>query len=226
MRRINLAGRTFGRWTVLAYDSNQKWICRCVCGNQTSVDGASLRHGRSKGCITCHTATGTRRTHGQSDTRIYRIWTGIIDRCENQNCDAFHRYGARGIVMCPEWRNSFTAFRDWALANGYDDKLTIDRRNNDAGYAPENCRWATYAEQNRNCSRNRPVEFRGQIVLICDLAVEVGLPQDILKNRVFRYGWSIEKAVSTPIYSRGKREPWKAMGISRSAWYRAGRPQA
>lgn len=107
--------------------------------------------------------------------------------------------------MCPEWRSSFEAFRDWARANGYADSLTIDRRDNNGDYEPGNCRWATYAEQNRNYGRNRPVEYQGRTMLVCDLAEEVGLPQNILKNRVFRYGWSVEEAVSTHVLKKGQR---------------------
>lgn len=166
------------------------------------------------------------KTHGQKRTRLYTIWSRMKGRCFNPSDAAYPRYGGRGISVCEAWADSFEAFRDWALSNGYEPHLTIDRRDNDAGYSPDNCRWATYAEQNRNYSRNRPVEYRGQQVLICDLAVEVGVPQDILKNRILRYGWDVEKAVSTPIAHKVKREPWKAAGMSRSAWYRAGRPGA
>jgi hypothetical protein len=144
----------------------------------------------------------------------------MIARCENPNCEAFDRYGGRGISICLEWRRSFEAFRDWALDHGYRRNLTIDRIENDGNYEPGNCRWATYAEQNRNSSRNRPIEYRGRAVLVCDLALEVGLPQDILKNRIFRYGWPIEKALTTPVQSRDKKEPWKALGISSSTYYR------
>lgn len=223
-RRIDIAGEQFGRWTALRYVGGRRWLCRCECGAEKEIDSGSLRAGRSQGCIKCHTGQGTRRTHGGRGSRLYTIWRGMIDRCENPNSEAFDRYGARGISVCPEWRADFAAFREWALANGYADALTIDRMDNDRGYEPGNCRWATYAEQNRNYGRNRPVEFRGRTVLICDLAAEVGLPQDVLKNRILRYGWDVEKAVSTPVQHRVKREPWKDAGMSRSAWYRAGKP--
>lgn len=158
--------------------------------------------------------------HGQKRTRLYNIWCGMIRRCENSNEPAFPKYGGRGIVVCPEWRQSFITFRDWALNNGYSAALTIDRINNDGNYEPSNCRWATHAQQNRNYSRNRPIQYQGREVLICDLAIEVGLPQDVLKNRIHRYGWPIEKAVTTPVKRKIKHEPWKALGISSSTFYR------
>lgn len=178
----------------------------CDCGLEKDVDGASLRAGRSVGCISCHTSSGPARRHGEKRTRLYTIWSGMIRRCENPNEPAYPLYGGRGITICPEWRASFEAFRDWARANGYAENLTIDRYPNQGGdYRPENCRWATYAQQNRNYRRNRPVIYQGRTVLVCDLAIEVGLPQDILKNRIFRYGWDIERAANTPVQPRGGR---------------------
>ena len=158
--------------------------------------------------------------HGGKGTRLYRIWCKMRQRCNDQNDPAFSRYGGRGIRVCMEW-NDFTAFRAWALANGYADHLTIDRIENGDGYWPGNCRWATYAEQNRNYSRNRPIEHGGRKALIGDFANEAGLPADIVKNRVRRYGWTMEDALSVPVQSRQKREPWVDHGMSRSAYYRA-----
>jgi|HubBroStandDraft_1064217.scaffolds.fasta_scaffold09816_13 hypothetical protein len=161
-----------------------------------------------------------RKTHCQSRTRLYSIWCQMIARCENKSHAAYHRYGGRGISTSRAWRESFVAFAGWASANGYEDHLTIDRINNDGHYSPENCRWATRAQQNRNYSRNRPVIYNGSQILVCDLALVVGLPQDILKNRIFRYGWDVSKAVSTPVLQRKKREPWVEAGLSRTTYYR------
>lgn len=204
-RRIDLSGERFGRWTALRFIGPRNWLCRCDCGVEQEVDGGSLRAGRSRGCIRCHTSHGLRRTHGQKRSRLYNIWSGMIARCENPNEAAFPRYGGRGVKVCVEWRQKFEAFRDWAHLNGYADNLTIDRIDGGGDYDPANCRWATYAQQNRNYSRNRPIEYQGRMVLVCDLAVEVGLPQDILKNRIFRYGWSVERAVTTPVQKKGGR---------------------
>lgn len=206
--RIEMATQRFGRWTIGDYVGNQRWQATCDCGTVATVDGRSVRAGRSLGCIKCHPALGARRTHGQKRTRLYNIWSGMIRRCENRREPAYPNYGGRGIAVCEEWRSSFVAFRDWALAHGYESHLTIDREDNNKGYEPSNCRWATYAEQTRNYCRNRPIEYRGRTILVCDLAIEVGLPQDILKNRIFRYGWPIDEAVATPILARGQRRPF------------------
>lgn len=202
--RIDLTGNSYGRWTVLRHTTGKKWLCRCQCGTERDIDGGSLRAGRSTGCINCHTA-GLNTTHGGKRTRLYNIWCKMIARCERPSDAAYHRYGGRGIAVWSEWRESFSAFREWAEREGYAEHLTIDRINGAGNYEPSNCRWATQAEQNRNTSRNRPVEYNGRTLLVCDLAAEVGLPQDILKNRIFRYGWSVEEAVTTPVLPKGGR---------------------
>lgn len=146
-----------------------------------------------------------RYKHGGKGERLYNIWCKIRKRCNSPADPAFERYGGRGISVCREWAD-YGAFREWALANGYAHNLTIDRfPDNRGNYEPSNCRWATYAEQNRNYARNRPISYRGRTVLVCDLADEVGLPQDILKNRILRYGWDVERAVTTPVQQKGGR---------------------
>lgn len=156
-----LSGRRFGRLLVLGRaGSNEKgnslWKCRCDCGKETIIVGYSLTGGRSKSCGCLHSEKlseenrETKRTHGETHTRLYTIWRGMRQRCKNRNGKHYPDYGGRGITVCAEWDESYEVFRDWAIFNGYRDDLTIDRINNDGDYCPENCRWVTMSVQNAN----------------------------------------------------------------------------
>jgi len=88
--------------------------------------------------------------HGMRDSRLYNIWSKMRNRCNNPNNERYEDYGGRGITVCKEWNETFIYFWNWALANGYSDTLTLERKDNNLGYNPKNCKWATYKEQNKN----------------------------------------------------------------------------
>ena len=143
----DLAGVRFGRLVAIERGPNDPkgrtvWKCRCDCGNEKYILATSLTQGLTKSC-------GCLR-HGLRHTRLYTIWTHMQQRCENPNHNRYHLYGGRGISICPEWRNDFCTFYNWAMQHGYEETLTIDRINPDGNYEPQNCRWATVSEQNRN----------------------------------------------------------------------------
>ena len=139
-------------------------------------------------------------THGYSargkKARLYRIWTNIKSRCTNPNVTAFKDYGGRGITVCDAWLDDFAAFRDWAEANGYSDELTLERIDNDEGYAPGNCRWATQSEQNNNSRRNRILEHDGTRHTIAEWSRITGLSRDTIRLRIDRRGWSVSDALT------------------------------
>lgn len=196
--RIDMTGQSFGKWTVLQYAGNQRWECICVCGARRERDGRSLRSGRSLSCKRCSLAEKhPRTTHGKSRTRLHRIWLGMRRRCLQESDSAYPRYGGRGITIDRSW-DAFDLFYRWAVASGYRDDLTLDRKNNDGPYSPENCRWATYREQNRNYSRVVYVEYNGRQVPLIDLAERFGLNPHTVRQRIQRYGWTVERAITTP----------------------------
>lgn len=153
---IDLTGQKFGRLTVIerygVRDGHAAWMCECECGNRTVVNGRWLRAGRTTSCGCYHKEMLSERStsHGMTNSRLYRIWHNMKNRCFYSGDKHFSDYGGRGITVCDEWKNSFEAFHDWAMPNGYADNLTIDRVDNDGNYEPSNCRWITMKEQCKN----------------------------------------------------------------------------
>lgn len=108
------------------------------------------------------------------------------DRCNNTNNPSYHRYGGRGITYHTSWEK-FKAFKEWALSNGYTDNLTLERIDNNKGYFPENCKWATRKEQSRNTSNNRWLLYNGEKLLITEVAERVGVTYQTLQYRIKKY---------------------------------------
>lgn len=162
------------------------WECKCDCGNTTYQVAYYLEHGRSKscGCLSKERRTrGFNTTHGLKHTnpRIYRIWKNMRSRCSNSNLPEYHNYGGRGIEVCELW-SDYREFYDWSINNGYDDKLSIDRINNDGNYEPNNCRWSDRTGQARN--KRNTVRING--MSLRDIAEEKGFNPELAIERHYR----------------------------------------
>ncbi len=164
--RENLAGQTFGRWSVKSYagkrSNKNTWLCECDCGKTGVVGTGILKSGRSAscGCLQKERVGASAATHKLSKTPLYQIWAGMIQRCENSKASQFHNYGGRGITVCGRWRSSFEAFLDDVPARP-SNKHSLDRIDNNGNYEPGNVRWATMLEQSNNTRKNVRFEIRG-----------------------------------------------------------------
>ncbi len=135
-------------------------IYKCFCGKEFKTSTADVKNGHTKscGCIT--------RKHGESSSRLYYIWGGILQRTKNSKSRCFQKYGAKGVIVYEEWLE-YEKFKNWAISNGYQEKLTIDRINPNGNYEPTNCRWTNYTVQNRNrrIIKTNSSGFRGVMVI-------------------------------------------------------------
>lgn len=194
-------GERFGHLIALERDTsatkNVRWICKCDCGNIKSIEARKLTGGDVTSCGCMHYKWG----HGMSDTRLYHIWCTMKARCLVPTSHKYARYGGRGITICDEWANDFMTFYNWAINNGYREDLSIDRIDNNCGYYPSNCRWATLEEQANNTSTNRFVDVYGERMTVAEAARKYGMPPRLIYKRLWM-GWPPEEAVSTRAHER------------------------
>lgn len=220
----NLLGERFGLLTVTEERPSRMsgnrlvtmWHCKCDCGNELDVIANSLTGGRTKSCGCAKAKMISQRVakHRGIDDRLYKVWANMKARCHNPNHTSFSDYGGRGIKVCSEW-DDYSAFRDWALANGYNananyGECTIDRINNDGDYTPDNCRWVDMSVQRTNTrtpSNARLIEYNGKTKRLCEWATITGLKPSTLGERL-RRGWNVSDALTEPLVpktARGRR---------------------
>lgn len=164
---------------------------KCVkCGFERDIVSQNLFRGVKCKCETKY------HQHGQAGTRLYNIWSGIIDRTHNPKNAAYKNYGGRGISVCSEWAENFENFYQWSMKSGYTDDLTIDRLNNDGDYCPDNCRWITLQEQQNNRRSNRMETIGGETHTIAEWARIYGVNYHTVQTRLHRGGMSLKEALT------------------------------
>ena len=207
----DLHGLRFGKLLVVERDYSVNkgrpyWKCECDCGNTLSVLSGKLLSGNTKSCGCTRKSKLAERNkqskiHGaKSDgktERLYSIWCSMKRRFHSTDSEAYHYYGGKGIVVCKEWNDDYSAFKDWAISNGYKDNLTIDRIDSNGNYCPDNCRWATKMVQANNRTNNCTVEYNGEQLTIAQLARETGVPYRTIYYRL-KANWGVQRAVEQP----------------------------
>ena len=204
MRQMeNIIGKIFNRFTVLRYDIDKSnktkqnfWICECACNNIRSVLGDSLRCGSSKSCgclrhdaiIESNIIHNT--THGLTKHPLYSIWKAMVARCYNTKNNRYYAYGAKGIIVCDEWKTSPTSFIQYvmSLLNYGKKGYSLDRINTQGHYEPNNVRWATAQQQHRNTTKNRLIMYRGKVQSVAAWIEELGLVASTVRTRIDRHG--------------------------------------
>lgn len=141
-----------------------------------------------------------KRKHGLSigKPRLYSIWVNMKARCNNKQGRDYHKYGGRGIQVCEEWQKDYTVFREWALAHGYQDNLTIDRIDNNGNYCPENCRWTTTKVQNNNQRSNILITYNNEIHTLQQWSEILSIKYTTLYRRI-HLGWDIDKTFTQKV---------------------------
>ena len=169
-------------------------LCKCDCGESVwKIRSHLLGKNSPKSCASC---VKRNFRHGWLNTRLYGIWSGMIQRCTNPVTNNFHDYGGRGIRVCKLWSNDFIEFKDWALQNGYKDNLTIERKNVNGGYIPKNCTWIPPALQHKNTRRSCRITVNGVTKILSDWEKESPVNRSTIVRRV-RAGWKPYDAIFT-----------------------------
>lgn len=199
-------GTKVGQWTITKQtrkgkgaNTREAYACVCTCGAKQVLRKSVLQSGKGLECRAC-ASKRVRLKHGgwgKSFTTEWRIWCGMKQRCLNPNHDAYHYYGGRGIKVCERWLESFENF--YADMGPRPPMLTLERRNNEGDYAPDNCYWATRTEQNSNQRTNHLVTVDGVTQTVAAWAHKLGTKPAVLYNRIHQYGWDEVAACTTPV---------------------------
>ena len=199
----DLTGEVFGRLHVQHFFGMRSqpkravWCCRCSCGNSSLVLARSLRSGatHSCGCFGLEARAKANTLHGMSKTNLHKRWRTMIARCRNPHNPEFMNYGGRGIEICDRW-NKFVNF--YADMGEPPPGMTLERKNTDGPYSPENCCWATPMEQCNNMRKNRLLTYNGITQTCAQWARVLGISYNTLSYR-FRAGWTTEAMLTIPV---------------------------
>jgi hypothetical protein len=201
----------FGKLTVdfsKEYTKNRKTyvFASCDCGVEKYVRKDSILNGHTSSCGCSAMQTRFKKKHGMFGTKLYQIWANMKDRCLNPDCRYFKHYGGRGISVCERWLTFENFFFDLFL--DHQEGLSLDRIDNNKGYCPENCRWATAKMQTRNRRSNRKIQVGNEKLCINEIAERIGMNVSTFYARISK-GWGVDRAVNEPVHAEFQRKETK-----------------
>lgn len=188
-KSLDLTGKRFGRLTVIEATKNSQgekvWKCQCDCGNISFLKTRELNSGNTKscGCLQKEKAREIKTKHGFHGERLYRIWCNMKSRCSNPNTPAYKNYGGRGISVCEEWKSSYVSFREWCMNNGYNEELTLERKDVNKGYEPDNCTFISKRDQPKNTRRCHFVMYKGEIKTLTEWSRKLNFGRKNFRNK-------------------------------------------
>lgn len=151
--------------------------------------------------------------HGGKHTKLYDVWCSMRYRCNNKNIRSYQNYGARGIKVCDEWNNDFSAFRKWSLDNGYIEGMSIDRIDVNGNYEPLNCQWIALNKQCDNKTNTKRITYKGEVKTLKEWSLILNISRMTLYYRIYKLGWSVNRAFTEKVsLNRYKRE-LKELGV-------------
>lgn len=197
VKKHDITGVIFGDLTVIklakrnAKSRGLSWQVICVCGNKKVLSTASIKRGVQH--CGCKTEVHREIKHGMYGTKEYNAWSGMKQRCEDENCPAYKDYGARGITVFLPWSSSFIEFyRDVGPAPS--KAHTLDRIDNNKGYEPGNVRWVSMKVQNNNRRSNTKVKYGDETLTVSEWSTKLNINYSTLYDRIYKHKWPLEKA--------------------------------
>ncbi|WP_333604079.1 hypothetical protein [Lactobacillus acetotolerans] len=199
-----MTGKRYGKLVAIKVDNSKRkigdtknyWLFKCDCGNYKIISGAGVRNGHSRSCGCGIVESDKKRftKHGNSKTKLYKVWVAMRKRCRSVNDKDYANYGKRGIRVCDDWKE-FKNFKDWSIKNGYRGGLSIDRIDVDSGYNPNNCRWVDDTIQANNRTNNHKITVDEETLTLSEWSKKTGIKYSTLSSRINTYGWDIKRAL-------------------------------
>lgn len=197
---VDITNQRFGNLVAIKRTEGRKWICRCDCGKEVKVSIYHLLDGHTKSCGHTRNDNFHFVTHNLSHTHLYQCYHSMLKRCKYDK-----DYKVKNIDVCKEWKNSFINFKDWAISHGYEEGLTLERKDVYKDYCPANCCWIEKNRQPDNRSNTIYINYNGKTKSLKEWSQDINIPRRILYARYYK-GWDAQKMLTQPLRKRGKYE--------------------